>query len=158
MTVVKDKLNNLKQHIQAVVDETLPLIVFKPEDIIDLENHARPPFIGIAYLGMAPLGADSEGHRVQANYGVYIFGVSDSTDEKGKGDRKGCCSGFPVIRNNGQAVMVDLMDFLDEVRQAVGGKDDGSFQKWKFIKEQPHDFKKQGIGFLQLWGIPCNPF
>ena len=159
MTIVKDKLNNLKTHIEAVIGSTLPVVVFKPENLTDLEQHASPPFIGIAYLGLFPLGADNRGITTQATYGVYVFGAADETDAKGKSKRNDCCTGFPVVRPDGQRVMLDLMDFLDEVRGAVGDKaDESGFQKWKFIQEKPHDFQKQGIGFLQLWAIPCNPF
>ncbi|MGI4991066.1 hypothetical protein ACRXCV_00420 (plasmid) [Halobacteriovorax sp. GFR7] len=132
--------DNIKALIQSV---TSNITVYDPDDMLELTAHIAPPFVGLVYLGLDPNGLDKEGRSAKMMFGIYILGTKKNLTSK-----KNC----PTTQEGvSEADLVSITQFLQDLREAIGGQTAPSMHKWQLRTERPYTFDDKGIGYHQVW-------
>lgn len=139
-------ITEMQGHITGLITSVVDnLKVYDPDDMIDITAHLAPPFVGLVYLGLAPNGQDNTGRSSKMIFGLYILGTKRNLKSK-----KGCDT---VGDTNAvdEAALTSITQYLQDLREAIGGQQSPSGHKWQLLGESPYNFDDQGIGYLQRW-------
>lgn len=139
-TSIVDMQDDLKALIATVATK---VNVYDPDDMLDMTAHLSPPFVGLVYLGLAPNGLDNTGRSAKMMFGVYVLG-----NKKNLKSSKNCPTSTDAMS---EGDLVTVTQFLQDLREAVGGGRAPSGHPWQLRGERPYDFDSKGIGYLQTW-------
>lgn len=133
--------DHIKELVQGVSDN---ITVYDPDDMLDMTAHLTPPFTGLVYHGLTPNGLDKTGRSAKMIFGIYVLGTKKNLASKK-------CK--TSADNVSEADLVSITQYLQDLREAIGGQISPSGHKWQLLGERPYDFEDKGVGYLQQWHV-----
>lgn len=141
MLKVDDYLKDLEDHLKDVIPNDI-FSIYDSETLMDWEAKLDPPCAGVVYGGMTPDGNDKRGIGQYLEFYVYVLAGSNAKLKTKSTKESEICE-----------IIVSTTSFLDTMRSTMRGKCAFSGKPWIFTGEQPFDFGKKGIGYIQTFKI-----